>query len=165
MSREKSKKGEVTKEWLRKHYFYRDGSLFVKIPPAHSRHNPGDEVGYLHTSGRRRVTLFGRKHGLHQLVWIYFYGLLPSYGIDHRDRNPLNNRIENLRPCTAKTNAQNIDWGPERGITLTDSGKWLAAIGVDNGKKYLGTYADKSDAIAARVAAEMELFEYTPLKD
>lgn len=48
-----------------------------------------------------------RRFGIHQVVLLAFRGVATSYSIHtrHRDNNPLNNRLSNLRPGTAKQNS------------------------------------------------------------
>src|ERR1700741_73357 len=157
----------VTQEFLKEHFRYEDGHLYViKKHASRSKCHVGDKIGYLHPSGRYRAVIHGRKYGLHQLVWIFFKGELPEFGIDHEDRNPGNNRIGNLRECNASTNAQNrIGKGKRLGVNKTYSGKWLAQIGANGKREHLGTFETKEEAIAARDAAELRLHEFSPLKE
>lgn len=65
--------------------------------------------------------------------------------VDHIDRNPNNNRIENLRLATKRQNEYNK---PRRGCTF-ENGKWRASI-YDHGKNvYLGLYDTPEEASAA----------------
>lgn len=155
---------EVTREWLREYFRYEDGNLFAIKARSHSKVIVGDKLGYLHkASGRIKAKLFNRKYGLHQLVWIYFNGPLPEYGVDHKDRNPINNRIENLRACTAKTNAENQDG--VRGLTLMKSGSWRVQITHFGKVLRLGTFKKYEDALKVRQDKEKELFEFSPLNE
>lgn len=80
--------------------------------------------------------------------------------IDHIDGNPQNNRLENLRLVTQKTNSRNC-----RISTNNRSGhlgvywdvrdrKWFAEIGVDGRKIKLGSSTDKEAVVALRKSAE-----------
>lgn len=90
--------------------------------------------------------------------------LIVGKNVDHRDLNPLNNRKSNLRLATHKENSQN---GPKRknntsGVTgvswCTKSNRWHARI-QSNGKEIsLGFFADKNDAIKARLMAERQCY-------
>lgn len=151
----------VTRGWLREYFRYEDGNLYAIKHRPHSRVLVGDKLGYVHSSGRVRAVLFGRKYGLHQLIWIYHNGALPEFGIDHEDRNPANNRIGNLRECTAKTNAENQ--AGIRGVHKEDSGRFSAKIGHNGKNYYLGTYDTEEEAISVRQAKERELFTHSPL--
>lgn len=88
---------------------------------------------------------------------------------DHIDRNELNNRKSNLRPCTPLENSRNknilrsnksgfigVWWDCRRN-------KWEAYIKVDGKKKHLGRFADKDNAIKTRLKAEKEYYkEFAP---
>lgn len=91
---------------------------------------------------------------------------------DHIDRNELNNRRYNLRPCTISQNNTNktiqrnntsgvigVCWDKRRG-------KWMAYIHVEKGKsKFLGYFYDKEQAIIARLNAEAKYYgEFAPQK-
>jgi len=88
--------------------------------------------------------------------------------IDHINGNKLDNRRVNLRVVTPSTNQVNrhglnrnnrsgvrgVDYAPK----TSASKPWRAQITVDHRNKYLGLYATKEEAVAARRAAELELF-------
>lgn len=83
---------------------------------------------------------------------------------DHRNRNKLDNRKNNLIPSTQKENNRNM---PKK-VTNTSgfigvawhkaAQKWTAQITVDGKKKHLGCYLNKEDAIVARLHAESKFF-------
>jgi len=79
--------------------------------------------------------------------------------IDHVDRNPLNNRKENIRPCTHRQNIRNS--GKRKNNTSGYKGvwkngeKWCAEITVNGKKVYLGIFGDKAEA--ARIYNEASL--------
>lgn len=60
----------------------------------------GDEAGSLRPDGRRVIQVKNDLLFTHQVVWLMFNDSLPEGTLDHRDTNPTNNRIENLRPAT-----------------------------------------------------------------
>ena len=83
---------------------------------------------------------------------------------DHIDKNPFNNRKNNLRPANPNENARNKSL--QRNNTSGVSGvsfdkncnKWIAYITVNNKHKYLGCFANKEDAIKTRLEAEAKYF-------
>lgn len=89
-----------------------------------------------------------------------------GYFVDHINRNRLDNRKANLRFLTPQENTWNIGTGKKNksgvvGVS-TQRGKWVATIG-DNGKKhYIGIYNTKEEAIQARKEAEKT---YQPLPE
>jgi len=82
--------------------------LFIYEPETGMLRRIGGRTGYPWRGIGRNLrylafTYKGETIYLHQAVWLYHYGWLPTM-LDHKDRNTKNCRIENLRPCT---NAQN----------------------------------------------------------
>ena len=68
----------------------------------------GDVAGCVNEGGYI-ATQVDRKHYLsHRLAWLYVYGAWPIDEIDHKDGNPANNHIANLRDVTRLTNSQNL---------------------------------------------------------
>ena len=96
--------------------------------------------------------------------------LLGFANYDHIDRNELNNQKNNLRPCTTQENARNCSLRQDNtsGVTGVSFNrqyeKWEAYITVDkNKRKFLGYFADKQEAILARLQAEKCYFkEFAP---
>ena len=94
---------------------------------------------------------------------LYLHTLISGFArVDHENRDPLDNRKQNLRDATQAQNCMNrgrrsdnnsghvgVNWWPRLG-------KWGANIGVDGSLKHLGVFADKQDAIDARHAAAAE---------
>lgn len=85
---------------------------------------------------------------------------------DHKDRNGLNNRKENLRPATHLQNSWNIlrdksnDRHPVIGVIFPqkETWKWRAFIRVDGQYHYLGAFLTENEAIIARLKAEKEYY-------
>jgi hypothetical protein len=81
--------------------------------------------------------------------------------VDHRNRNGLDCRRENLRICTPSQNQANKIANHNRrfkGICLTESGKVLAAIGINGSSIHLGLHATIEDAARAYDSAAIKLF-------
>lgn len=105
--------------------------------------------------------------GLHQFI-IGDYDK-DNMVIDHINRNPLDNRRENLRIVTPQQNCMNKSIQPNNtsgvpGVSWRkDRNKWRAFISIDGKQIALGLYKRKEDAIAARKAAEEKYFgEFAP---
>ena len=90
---------------------------------------------------------------IHQIVaWIFVDNPENKPEVDHIDRNPLNNRAENLRWAT-RTEQQN-----NRGMLSTNTSgvpnvsqignKWRVRFKIDGKETYFGTFAKIEDAIA-----------------
>jgi hypothetical protein len=86
-----------------------------------------------------------------RLVWLIHNGTWPDL-LDHKNRNPLDDRIENLRIATSMQNGANSGVRKHsksgvKGVHLhRQSMKWIAQI-RENGKgTYLGIFDDINDA-------------------
>lgn len=111
--------------------------------------------------GHFKGTLLGHSFLAHRVVWKWLHGTEPET-IDHIDGNPANNMADNLRAATAGDQARNqstpkTNRSGHVGVTVTKSGTWKAQIGGGGTTRYLGCFASKSEAIAARKAAERDM--------
>lgn len=88
---------------------------------------------------------------------VYIHQLLISGEeiVDHKDRNPLNNKKDNLRPATNQTNQYNRseysnNTSGYKGVYWDKSvSKWCAKIKFNKHLKHLGFYATKELAAIA----------------
>jgi hypothetical protein len=84
--------------------------------------------------------------------------------VDHWDRNPLNNRRENLRVCTHQQNVWNRSADRRSGSGFKGvhffkpTKRWQAHIRVNNKKIHLGYFPTVEDAARAYDAAAIEHF-------
>lgn len=116
---------------------------------------------------RGYVNSYRRKFLLHRIVM----NLKNDEEVDHINRNPNDNRKENLRLCNRSQNMSN------RGIPKNNSSgiigvfwessvnKWTAHITVNRKRMKIGRFCDKEEAIKTRLKAEKEYFgEFAPQK-
>lgn len=94
----------------------------------------------------------------------------PKIHVDHKNHNGLDNRRENLRPCTRIQNLGNIRTRKKyKGIVHhkdKDHAKkpWEAQITIDGKSRYLGCYTtEKEAALAYNKAAEEKYGEFALL--
>jgi hypothetical protein len=111
-----------------------------------------DNKGYIVNSIRNRANI-----KMHRLVMSCPTGMC----VDHINGDKYDNRKKNLRICTNTENARNHV--PQKnktisGISKTKYNKWMARIGFDGERIYLGTFDSEQKAIAARIKAENELY-------
>lgn len=132
---------------------------------------PGRHVGWRESFGNLQTCLDGIKFKVSRIIWKLHHGTDPLI-IDHIDRDPQNNRIENLRSVTEAQNAWNkvrpTDLLP--GVTLVKNIKhhgrrYMAQIGGPSGHRYLGVFYTAEEAHAAYVKAANEMFgEHSPFR-
>lgn len=106
----------------------------------------------------------------HRIIWKLVTGGDPVDLIDHKDRNPTNNRFENLRECNHFQNNANhkVKRNNTSGVTgVTRSPcSWIVHIGnSDSEGSYLGSFSSLDEAIKVRKEAENKLYgEFVPCK-
>lgn len=100
---------------------------------------------------------------------VSMHQLLGYSGYDHKNRNELDNRKNNLRKATQKENSRNRSLAKNNtsnfiGVYFHKKAqKWWTSIEVDGVRIYLGLFADKQDAIRVRLQAEAKYFgEFAP---
>jgi hypothetical protein len=81
--------------------------------------------------------------------------------VDHRDRNPLNDRWENIRPATRTQNLWNRkrpknNTSGFKGVS-SNQGRWLAMIGRAGRNCYLGRFDTREEASAAYLSEASRL--------
>ena len=86
---------------------------------------------------------------------------------DHIDRNPLNNKRNNLRECTQAQNVCNHSLRKDSASGVTgvswNGWSWIAYISKNHQRIYLGSFNNFDHAVAARQKAEKEYFgEFAP---
>jgi len=113
-----------------------------------------DDLGYIH------VRVLDKLYLAHRLAWLYMTGAWPEGYLDHKDGNPSNNSILNLRECTQQENCFNSKIvnkksSIRKGVSWDKARKrYRAYIRFDNKQILLGRYSKVEDAIAARISAE-----------
>jgi hypothetical protein len=143
------------------HYDPMTGVFTWKVRAGRAR--AGDVAGYLDYLGYRTIRLRGGLHAAHRLAWFYVHGEWPPSGIDHKNGQPDDNRIENLRPATQSLNNANAKRRRDntsgfKGVSRHQDGKWLAQIQAAGRNRYIGLFASPEDAHAAYMSAAKEVF-------
>lgn len=170
------KENILTQEYIKELFDYKDGFLHWKKLHALNRNGKakiGEKAGSIsvtHSGPRRMVRISGYVYYTSRLIFFYHYGYFPEI-VDHKDRNKLNENIENLRPATKFQNAQNVS--KQKGTTSKYLGvcysqritrriikttgkmgiwcypKWCASITTEGKKISLGYFKTEIEAAIA----------------
>ena len=119
-------------------------------------------------SGYNRVTIGEKRRYLHRVVAETFVENTRPHAydrVDHINRNPHDNRAENLRWVTPAENMWNIETVDDFRRAL--NGKFHARISIDYKRVHLGYFDTKEEALAryeeaARDRWEVCSYEYFP---
>lgn len=99
---------------------------------------------------------------LEQMIWMHW--LIAGKEYDHIDRDPMNNRKSNLREATQSQQCQNRNKTSRNNsgfvgvCSYSNCNCWRAYISIDKQQIYLGSFANKEDAIKARLSAEVKYY-------
>lgn len=155
----------MEQEFLRKWFEYEDRGMLKCLLPGRDPYPwlpVGSDLRYL------SINLGPNKYYLHRLIWQYHFGEIPDR-VDHKDRNTSNNRIGNLRLCTAAENRYNSkrmknNKSGAKGVVEHKKctyKKWQAKITVNKKIISLGYFATVEEAGAAYArAAEIYAKEF-----
>lgn len=128
--------------------------IYDPTAPSGLRWNDGREAGCQDGKGYWLVRV-GKRPGrllkAHRLIWFIHHGTLPDL-LDHRDVNPANNLISNLREATESENRTNS--GKHRDNTSGAKGvywckrtqSWLVQCSKNKKLHYAGRFKDKEAA-------------------
>lgn len=151
----------ITQDRVRELFDYRDGVLIWKV--RLSNMVAGRVAGGVDGNGYTLIGVDGKRYRSHRLIWLYHHGYMPEHDIDHVNRNPGDNRIENLREVGDVCNQRNTgnfatNTSGVKGVCwFAQRGKWLAKIVVSGKHRYLGVHADFLEAVCHRLAAEQAI--------
>lgn len=141
-----------------------NGILIWKVSVS-SRARAGNFAGSFNKHLNRRVVRVDKvSHYHYRLVYCWHHGDLGDYEVDHIDRDPSNDRIENLRPSTTSQNGANRNLlsnnkSGHTGVSWdTQRQKWFVKIEVRGKQIALGRYDDFGAATAAYKAAALRYF-------
>ena len=154
----------VLREYLA--YDAETGVFTWRLPPA-KRVKAGDVAGS-HSQGYLRIKLRGREYKAHRVAWAMTHGRWPEKELDHINRVRDDNRMANLRECSAGENRQNIGHaglGNNRllGASFNKAkGRFKARIHANHREINLGYFDTEEEAHAAYLAAKRRLHTFNP---
>lgn len=145
----KEKEELFSQELIKSIFDYNNGHLYWKI--KYSRKViVGKQAGYRNPKDNREVIcLSGNMFFTYRLIFFYFNGWWPEE-IDHADRNPANNKIENLRPATRSQNKINRrsrigSSSKYLGVNFDKrSKKWVSRIRINGKSTQIGSFKEEN---------------------
>ncbi len=97
----------------------------------------------------------GVSYSGHRIIWALHYGEMPKGSIDHINRIPWDNRIENLRVASQSLNMLNrVGWSELPKGIFKDGGKYRVQVQVNGIRISLGTWDTEDLAVVAAWAGE-----------
>ena len=127
----------------------------------------GSIAGSIDKKGYIRILCKKQTYLAHRLAWFYVYGKWPTKELDHINKNPSDNRIENLRDVTRKQNMENkklykTNKSGHSGVTWhSRDKKWNVRIGHYGKRISIGYFDNLEDAIKARIKAQNKIFTHS----
>lgn len=123
----------------------------------------GAVAGSIKQDGYRQIKIGNVDYMSARLACLYMKGRWPIEEMDHKDTNRSNDKWENLREATRAENTRNRNAKVTsliglKGVKLTTSGKYEAAIRSKEDYKYLGTFDTPEEAAKAYADAATEAY-------
>lgn len=152
-------RNDLTASYLRSILDYDQVTGIFTWKETRFRTRAGDIAGHTQADGYVTIRIDDRAYYGHRLAWTHVHGYWPKSRIDHKDGNPSNNQIENLREATQAQNMANAlkqknNKSGVRGVCFdTSRNRWLAFIS----KKHIGHFDTFEGAVNARKEAENNL--------
>lgn len=116
-----------------------------------------------HRHGHLQIGIYCRNYMYHRIAWAHYYGEWPEIDLDHKNGNPSDNRITNLRLATESQNLCNAkiridNTSGVKGVSWSRrEKKWYSYITKDSKMINIGIYHCFGQAVAARKRVEKEL--------
>ena len=147
---------------------YRDNNLYWKVRPS-NRVDISKPAGTINGDGYRQIRIKGKRYKAHRLIYLMsneqwdITDTSRDNSIDHRDNDPLNNNIDNLRVATNSQNQHNTGKRNDNTSGTTGvnwdkaTGKWKVQVVVNKKYHHGGYFVNKEDAIAKVTEMHNEL--------
>ena len=174
MATDREIRSGLTAEYLRNILDYDSETGVFKWKVRRSSHSRTNMIaGTLIVTGYIRISINGNIHPAHRLAWLYVTGQWPTYQIDHKDRNPGNNRFNNLREVNqAQQNynkVTNRKTSLPRGVRKLQNckNKYDSRIKVGGYSIYIGIFNNPEEAHQAylEAAERLGVLDFLPKPD
>lgn len=155
----------LTAERLREVLEYKpETGEFIRRTKTGKKGNVGSAVGWKIADGRWMISVDGIKMRRSVAAWLYVNGAIPKNDIDHVNRDPSDDRLQNLREATRQQNMANKTIHKNnscgfKGVHLhKQTGKWRATVRFNRKNKHIGLFSTKEEAHQAYVEEASRLF-------
>lgn len=153
----------VTQEYLRSILSYDEATgIFVWIKPPWNHPRMLGQIAGATATGYVMIKIDHRRYQAHRLAWLCVHGEWPRRPIDHRDGDPFNNAIGNLRLATHAQNCANAarrrGKALPKGVRLNCSGRYTARIRFEKQLRTIGTFLSPEEAASAYLAEAQRLY-------
>ena len=141
--------------------------IFTRIKWNGGKSLPGQVVG-TKTEGYIKFSVGNKMQYAHRMAWLYVYGEMPKYRIDHINGDKSDNRIMNLRIATHGENLQNVrirknNTSGKIGVYWHKTRqKWHVRITINKRVISLGMYDDFNTAVDMRRYGELMHHPFAP---
>lgn len=153
----------LTPDIVRYLFDYHEDGYLVWRNPRNKTKKIGQRVGGFRKDGRQQLILTvngkPRLYLVYRLIWCHQKGEWPREVLDHINRNPTDDRIENLRDVSQSENNQNKrDPLSNNRLQVLGvcpwKGRYRATIGKDGKQLHLGVFLNIKDAEKAYLEAK-----------
>ena len=144
------------------------GNFRYKIKASQNT-NVGDIVGGFDKDGYCQIPFNNKLYKGHRIAWLFYYDEQPDKMIDHKDSNPSNNCIFNLRLATKSENNQNqkIARSDNKsgylGVSINKNSRknpYTASIGLNGKVIRIGSFPTAELAHAAYIKKKKEIHPF-----
>lgn len=154
---------ELTQEFVRQLFdYHEDGYLVWKTDRGSNKVKNTVAGNFDKSKGYLVVKINAQRFQLHRIIYLWHKNNLPSI-VDHKNGNPLDNKIDNLRPANSSENAWNSSKSKSntsgyKGVFWhTKMKKWTSSICIHNKLIWLGSFKTPELAHEAYKKAALEL--------
>jgi hypothetical protein len=111
------------------------------------KHDRGWFRGYRNKLGYFIIRVNGKLWLAHRLAWYLMKGQEAPEVIDHIDRNPSNNKLDNLRAVTQRENLLNSERSDKaKHVYKLPSKRWASYIDYKGKRTHLGVFDTEEEA-------------------
>lgn len=129
-----------------KDFIVSDGTFYWAVGPRNTK-----IAGWKDKFGYQNVRYKGKLVKVHNLAILFYHGHWPTKEVDHKDNNPQNNSIDNLRESDRNEQGMNQKLqarraGKYKGVHQSSSGKFYVKIKFHGKQLYYGSYDSELEA-------------------